>query len=413
MNAAYPCVDQRMPKLMKRIAVVTYDAPYCGEEAFVVAEADEIRRLGHDVFLFPVRFRRDAPLHDSAVGWVDQAHEWTGWTSLARGLLFACEHPGRSLAALGLILRLSAGRRRHLARNIVGFGRALQLAHWVRRSGVTHIHAAWASVPATTALVASLLTRVPWSFSAHRGDVAENNILAEKIRRAEVVRAISHRGAERLMHLSDARGRVEIVHVGITCRDSAGARAAEHPVLVSVGRLVPLKNHRALIDACAALRDRGLTFRCDIVGGGPLLEELQQHVIDLGLSNIVRVLGPVSNEWLREELRSGSWFAMVHPSLVEGIPVVLMEAMEAGMPVVATRVGETDELVHEGENGFLVPPGDVDALVESIAQLLGDPGLAIGLGRTGREFVRAEFDVAKSASRLVELMSAEEAFSDA
>src|SRR5262249_40421790 len=141
-------------------------------------------------------------------------------------------------------------------------------------------------------------------------------------------------------------------------------------------RLVPKKGMRCLVSACALLRDRGIAFRCKIVGTGPLRNDLQTQIDDLGLRDQVTLLGAMTHDDLLNVYGQATAFALV-PQIAEdgdrdGIPNVLVEAMAAGLPVVSTSVSGIPELIEHGRTGLLVPPNDPHAAAAALEHLLQD-----------------------------------------
>jgi len=180
--------------------------------------------------------------------------------------------------------------------------------------------------------------------------------------------------------------------------------------VLAVGSLQPYKGHRHLIAACARLRGQ-LEVECQIVGGGRLRRRLAAQIAASGLDAEagagVRLLGPATEEEVRRRLAWAEVFVL--PSVVdprtgqmEGIPVALMEAMAAGLAVVASRLSGIPELVVDGENGLLVEPGNAEALAGAMARL-AEPGLRRRLGERARRRVGEEFELAANVRRLAAL----------
>jgi sugar transferase (PEP-CTERM/EpsH1 system associated) len=178
-----------------------------------------------------------------------------------------------------------------------------------------------------------------------------------------------------------------------------GAAAADSPwapddfVIGTVARVQDVKNHACLVDAFARLRallpDLAPRLKLSIVGDGPLLPAVRDQVAALGLQDAVWLPGARSD--IKALLHSFSLFAL--PSLAEGTPVSLLEAMASGLPVVASRVGGIPEVVSDGEHGLLVPAMDADALAQALACYVRDPELALRHGRAGRARVEERFSM--------------------
>ena len=160
--------------------------------------------------------------------------------------------------------------------------------------------------------------------------------------------------------------------------------------VVTVGRLHPSKGHQDLLRATAMLVARGRALRVEIAGGGPYAAELEGLIASLGLTGIARLLGPLSEEAVRDLLRTGDLFVVA--SHAEALGVVYMEAMALGLPVVGTTTDGALEVVEQGSSGLLVPPGDVAALAAAIEALAGDPERRRACGLRGRQRAEALFD---------------------
>jgi glycosyltransferase involved in cell wall biosynthesis len=206
-----------------------------------------------------------------------------------------------------------------------------------------------------------------------------------------------------------ARGRIVRVFNGIDTggflpREPAGAV----PQIISVGRYVEKKGFADLIEACRILRDRGRTFRCEIVGGGPLDVILATRIDRANLGSLVHLLGPRPQGEVRALLAASSVFALACVPESGGgsdnLPTVIAEAMFAGLPVVSTRVAGIPEMIADGESGFLVAPKDAPALASAIEKLLADPALATRLGTCGREIAAEIFAIEKTTSALKHLL---------
>jgi len=179
----------------------------------------------------------------------------------------------------------------------------------------------------------------------------------------------------------------------------ADAQGKRSFLIGTVARLSPEKGIDTLLDAAKIVVTSYPSARFVIAGTGPLERELAQKVRDLRLENCVRMAGFVDNV---PGLFSGLDLYVL-PSDTEGIPLALLEAMAAGLPVVATRVGGVPEVVVDGVTGFLVPPRQPKALAQAIVRLLVDPDLAKSMGASGRERAESMFDARVTAERTVQV----------
>jgi glycosyltransferase involved in cell wall biosynthesis len=173
-----------------------------------------------------------------------------------------------------------------------------------------------------------------------------------------------------------------------------------------VGRLAGVKGVPILIDAMSNLVEKHPDLRLRLVGDGPDRRRLEADVEARGLGKRIEFLGYRSQAEVAEELARTDVFVL--PSFAEGVPVVLMEAMAAQVPVVTTRIAGVPELVEDGVSGLLVPPGDSDAFTAALDALLADPDRRQALGAAGRRKVVADYDAAQEARRLSVLVQAYE-----
>jgi colanic acid/amylovoran biosynthesis glycosyltransferase len=177
------------------------------------------------------------------------------------------------------------------------------------------------------------------------------------------------------------------------------------PRLVCIGRLSGQKGQLILLQAAAVLMREGVPFELVLAGDGEMRAVIEAAIEQLGLAQRVRITGWIDAAQVREELLAAR--AMVLPSFAEGLPVVVMEAMALGRPVLTTYIAGIPELVQHGRTGWLFPAGDVDALVAAMKQCLATPTLALdGMGAAARERVRERHDAAREARKLAVLMNA-------
>ena len=188
-----------------------------------------------------------------------------------------------------------------------------------------------------------------------------------------------------------------------------GARGAgapwrdEHFVIGTVARVSDIKNHRGLVDAFIRLRallpEQAARLRLSIIGDGPLLPALREQVLTAGLQDVVWLPGARSD--VAHLVPEFSVFAL--PSLAEGTPVSLLEAMSCALPVVASNVGGIPEVVSEQVEGSLVPPQDVEALAQALARYARDPALASQHGRAGRARIVQQYSMAAMVTAYTDL----------
>jgi colanic acid/amylovoran biosynthesis glycosyltransferase len=391
-----------------RVLYVTARLPYGAGEPFVVAEIAELRQQGCNVTVVPVRAK-------GPVAHADARELLPVTTSLpllsAEILRAALGELIRSPSAVGRALLSLRGSRTLgvFLKNLSVFPKALWLADRARQLGAGHLHAHWASTPSTLAMLASHVSGIPWSFTAHRWDIAENNLLALKARRACFVRAISEHGADELRRVvGDSGWSPWVLHMGVPLPPAAQPSPPPEPPLrvLTAARLVEKKGHVHLLDAVGLLEARGVPVRVDLAGHGPLGPSLRKRVEDIGLQEQVVFRGSVSHDELVREMCTGAWHVAALPSVVtasgelEGIPVSLVEALACGLPAIGTDTGGIPELLGDGA-GLVVPPEDPEALADALAAVAGDPALRATLAERGRQRVEQEFSVEQIAAALL------------
>ncbi len=386
-----------------RLVYVASSFPYGENDTFFGAEVRELVRQGVDVLVVPVRPRGAVTTPDAAP------------LALRRPLLDAAvaraavvetlRAPRAVLSALLLLFRRPV--RGVLLRNLAGFPKALWLASVARSWSADHIHAHWAGPPSTVALVASRLSGIPWSFTAHAAEIEARNQLRAKAASASFVRFVARSSMDlaRALEPGIDDTRWELVRLGIELPPARETPVEPNrpPVVLVPARLGPEKGHRTLLEAVRLLEARGTELTVWLAGSGPLRDEVERRVRVLGLEGAIRILGYVPNAEILGWLAAGRIDLVVLPSDSEGLPVSLVEALANGVPAVASDVGGVSELLGDG-CGLLVPAGDAGALADAVSRLLASPELRRACARAGRERVEREFAVEAVVRRLRELL---------
>jgi glycosyltransferase involved in cell wall biosynthesis len=249
----------------------------------------------------------------------------------------------------------------------------------------------------------------PFSMTVHgpeEFDRAAGIGLSQKIAAARFVVAISQFTRSQLFRHCPASmwDKIHVVHCGLDRQflDAPATPLPEAPGLVCVGRLCEQKGQMLLLRAIAQLREEFPSLRLALAGDGPMRGELEAEIERLRLADAVRITGSIDAQRVQEEIQAAR--ALVLPSFAEGLPVVLMEAMALGRPVVSTYVAGIPELVEHGRNGWLVPAGSVDRLVEALREVLAAPVEQLArMGQEGRRVVLERHDAAREAEKLGEL----------
>jgi len=395
--------------LMSRFPTVT--------ETFILREMIEMERQAQPVRLVPMLRENPPVVHEEARPWTGRAL-YTSYLSAAIVAANVRTLLRRPLTYLSLLVRLIAGTITSpamLLRTVAVFPKSVYLAEALQREGLRHIHAHYATHPATMALIIAALSDITFSFTVHAHDIqVDRSLLRWKLRETRFVRSISDynkRFLERLYPDQTRGGKIMVVHVGIepsTYEQSAHKLVpigSGVPKILCVAAHRPYKGLPVLIEACRILRDQGVAFHCDVVGHGPMRAELEQMIRDRNVGDVFVLAGPRPQDEVARMMAEATLFVL--PSIIasdgqmEGIPVALMEAMASGRAVVSTAISGIPELVEHGINGLLVQPGDAAALAEAMKTLLADPQRAREMGVRGQQKVRAEFTIQDCVAQLV------------
>jgi len=304
---------------------------------------------------------------------------------------------------------MSTHADRPLPVHLAYLAEACRIEAWLREADVQHLHAHFGTNSAEVAMLVHALGGPRWSFTVHgpeEFEMARLISLAEKVRQCEFVVAVSSFGRSQLYRFVAHQHwhKVQVVRCGLEpAFHSASANVA--PVakrLVCVGRLCEQKGQLLLLEATKRLAEQGEDFELVLAGDGELRADVEALVALYKLQEKVRITGWISSEQVRDEILAAR--ALVLPSFAEGLPVVIMEAMALRRPVISTYVAGIPELVRPGEDGWLVPAGDVETLVEAIRACLDAPAdMLMRMGDAAHHRVLALHDADVEAEKLGKL----------
>src|SRR5882672_425777 len=308
--------------------------------------------------------------------------------------------------ALGLALRMGRGGERPLPYHLAYLAEACRMLPWLRACGASHVHAHFGTNSAEVAMLAHALGGPPYSFTVHgpeEFDKAQALGIGEKVKRSAFVVAISSFGRSQLYRwLEHAQWpKVKLVHCGLerAFHEDALTPPPAAPRLVCVGRLCEQKGQLLLVDAATRLVARGLRFELVLVGDGELRGAIEALIEKHALGKCVRITGWLGSRAVREELLAAR--GLVLPSFAEGLPVAIMEAMALCRPVLTSAVAGIPELVRAGENGWLIPAGDVDALAAALEDFLARaPEELRVMGEAGQRRVLEQHSIDREAAKL-------------
>ncbi len=407
-------MKERTAVVVKRLAYFTTEYPAVSH-TFIRREIVALERKGFEVRRFALRGWA-SELFDPAD---HQEREQTQYVlqrgaaqllpSLARALWSS---PSRFAKALFLAVRLSRRSIRPLPYHLVYLAEACQLLEWLVEQEIDHVHVHFATNAADVVMLAHLLGGPSFSFTVH-GPAEFNNIdyygLNEKIARAAFVVAITHFTRSQLCRTvkHELWHKIRVVRCGLdpTFFDTEPTPVPDVSRFATIGRLVEQKGQMILVEAAARLRDEGRDVSIVIMGGGPMRKDLEGLIARLNLADKIELTGPVSAERLVAEIEGAR--GLVLPSFAEGLPMVLMEALALRRPAISTYIAGIPELIIPGENGWLVPAGSVDDLVDAMRALLDTPTEALGqMAQAGFRRTRELHSADRLADQLAELFGA-------
>ncbi|WP_052007314.1 glycosyltransferase [Burkholderia paludis] len=379
---------------------------------FILREVLALRRLGATVAVASVNApdRPDARMTDSERAEAGATYyvKRDGVAGAGRALLHCLRrHPAGCLRAFARSLTLGRGVRRLYA--LAYLAEAMMVVRWMDGAGLRHLHVHFATAGASVGVLARAIAPVGLSLTVHGPDEfddVEGQHLRTKVRTADLVVCISQFARSQLMRLSDPAQwrKLQVCRLGVALHADAGAPARGTATrLLCVGRLTAAKGQHVLLEACARVRAQGRDIHLTLVGQGGDEASLREHARRLGLDGCVRFAGALNETEVRAAFAAADAFVL--PSLAEGIPVVLMEAMSAGVPCISCPVNGIPELIEDGTNGLLAAPGDVDALAACIGALLDDPDARRRFAAAGRQRLVDAFDLERNVARLASLFA--------
>lgn len=392
---------------MTRFAYLFERFPSFGQ-TFCYREVAELDRQEIAPPIFSIRNPKDEPLQDWDTRIVERVHYLPDEKQLLEEVRRAAKK--RKLDPEIVAALDEWGRRTDFLR----LYQAVYVGLRLQTMGINHVHAHFAGMAARTAFWMNKFFSITFSFTAHANDIfspRQFEIGLDKIvDKARVIVTETDYAARFLRErFSRCADRVQRIYNGLDLAEFGRADFSSNPpLIIAVGRLIPKKGFGDLIRTCALLAERGKLFRCEIIGEGPLENELRLQIDKLCLQNNVVLTGAKPQTQLRERLAAANVFVL--PSVIDpdggmdNLPTVIMEAMATGLPVVSTNIGGIPEMVIENETGFLVQPSDAAAMADAIEKVINDSSSAARLGHSGHERARALFSIEKNVRGLYALL---------
>lgn len=377
---------------------------------FILREVLALRRQGVEVCVVSVS-ACDRPLEALSADEAAEANRTFSvkgagpMHALLANFRVLCRHPLGYLRGLFYAWTLSRGTPRLLLMYSLYFLEAVVAGDYFERHGVADIHTHFSS---TVLLILARIFRVRYSLTLHGSGEFVDVVgfhLAAKVAGAVFVAAVGRYGMSQIMNASDPDHwhKVVVLPLGVDVdafrprRDRQ--RNRDEPFrLLSVGRLSAPKGYPILIEAAALLRTRGRNIRLTLVGEGPERATLEQLIALHELSGCVRLAGACNHDRLAQYYDAGDAFVL--SSFLEGVPVVLMEAMAMELPCVATWVTGIPEVIDKDVEGLLVPPADAAAIAAAVERLIDEPQRAQQLGIAARRKVLDRYHLEHNVERL-------------
>jgi len=402
-----------------------------GVMTFLEREISGLIQHGWEVSVFALH--KESPVHYAAE--LDQSlvdthyclnRHLLSFNMLQSHLRILLNRPKVYFKSIVFLLRTYGTSWYSLSRAIYAFMKAGYFYANAKLKGVEHLHAHFAGRTVDVAIFLSQFLDVGFSFTGHSNDVTGNYpLLQNKINRASFVVAENERALEAIKSyiVSDnCTVSAHIVHPGVNTQYFRPNREykSDVPTLIAVTRLVESKGLDDLVSACAVLRDKELQFHCNIIGDGPVYDQLESQILNNGLGEYITLHGALTSVDI-VRLLSEAWIFVLpcvrivggqgdHPGkfvtvVEDGIPSSIVEAMSVGLPVVTTDVGSLPEIVEHSVNGIVINEREIDNLSAVLLQLIEDSSLRDRLGREARKTIVAGFDTAVCTRVLGSLMS--------
>jgi glycosyltransferase involved in cell wall biosynthesis len=395
-----------------RIAYLTTQYPKVSH-TFIRREISELERRGHNVMRLAIRDSGEAMADDADKAEALRTFRCLAqpkWRLLADTALTLLSRPRCFVRALATTLKLGQRSDRGLIRHLAYLVEAASLLRVVQAAGIQHVHVHFGTNSAAVALLMRYLGGPTYSVTVHGPDEFDAPIglsLGDKVHAAAFVVAISDYCSAQIRRWCDPAewGKIHVVHCTVDEKflQEAQPLKAGARTLVCVGRLSAQKAQLLLVDAVARLMREGVDVDLVLAGDGEMRKAIEARIAETGIGDRVQITGWIDEHSVRRHLLNAR--ALVLPSFAEGLPVVIMEAFALGRPVVSTSIAGIPELLVQGENGWVVPSGSIDRLVDVLRQLMSvsDETLTT-MGLAGQKRVRQAFTAGTEVARLEMLL---------
>jgi glycosyltransferase involved in cell wall biosynthesis len=401
---------------MSKIVYITAKTPFGLRESFVLTEMLALKKAGADLLIIPRDKSSDGFGHKKAeLLFADAIVKPLIDFSIFSSCLNYFFHQPLSFFSIIYRIAFKAPGIKIALKNLAVLPKSIYFAAILSKMSVAHIHAHWASTTSTMAYIISIITGIPWSFTSHRWDIPENNLLKGKCQSADFVRAIDENGRQEIVETIKEATLIKkllVIHMGVVIpeRSNTTLKKSEVFKFLCPADFVLKKGHKYLFEACRILSDRGVKYKCLIAGDGPLEDELREMVKKLKLDDSIEFLGRLPHEKLFDLYGRGEIQVVVLPSIVtedaekEGIPVALMEAMSFGIPVISTKTGGIPELIGDGR-GIMIDEKKPEAIASAIEKLMNDEKFYSAISLQGRKEIIQNYSAFSITNILLKLFA--------
>jgi glycosyltransferase involved in cell wall biosynthesis len=418
-----PHLSQKI-KDEKRIAYVLGQFPSLSE-TFIRRELAGLSDAGMDVNIYADAPGDVDPRDENVRYWMDKTEYITPIVLKKLFASFLALLFIRPIRSVGLFFYLLFNNYEHdksLRKDLKYFIKGVYLAKILLKEKVHHLHAPWTDRRAFLSLLLNRLIGVSYSVQVRAYELyrqplhyklkdilvnAKFIITNSTYNQAEIVRYLP---PEQIDKIHVIYNRIDLNKFSPGKKPGDGGRI---PLLLSVGRLVEKKGHIYLLKACQILMNKGVEFRCQIIGGPDInrdtttFQQLKAGIDEFGLQQVISLEGAKPYPEVEKAYQAADIFVL--PSVIDRVgdrditPNVLLEAMSLEIPVVSTRIGGIPEIVDHDKNGLLVAPGDTDALADAILSLMNDPKKRAEFGKAGKRKIAQQFDIIRNTEQLIGL----------
>lgn len=401
---------------MKSKRVIAYLAPEVPalSATFVYQEIIELKKQNVDVKSVSIHRPKDTALSEELKMLESETfylYEQSSFKVLLNNIYLFVSNPFRYISVFKVALSdsLKVGVTTHIGRGLLfRFIMAGSFVEYLKANNIQHIHANFAHIPTDVAMYAAELYGITFSFISHANDLFERGwLLKEKVERSKFSVTISEYNKNFLINKGAEKNKIHVIHCGVNTSDFTKRNKKElddPPLLGSLGRMVEKKGFDVLIRACEILKKKNISFKLQLAGGGPLKTELESLVNALNLSDSIYFIDSIPHKNVPDWIKSLDIFVLAcqkdKNDDMDGIPVVLMESMLSGVPVITTRLSGIPELVEDNVTGFLCEPKNPESLAGKIQSLLSNREIRNTLSIAAILKVQEEFELKQNVQIL-------------